>query len=85
MEAGAEALAHACLTLCSWDGYCKHSLFLGHNVIYGISHVIVHLHIGEGEFPGHLNESDGVYKGGVHIAVRETLLDRYWDPWDLLD
>ena len=49
-------------------------------MICGISRAIVHLHVGEGELPGHLDESDGVC-----IAVWETLLDGCWDPWDLLD
>ena len=63
MEAGAKALAYACLTLFSRDGCYKYSLFVGCDVISGISRAVVHLHIGEGELAGHFDESDGVYKG----------------------
>ena len=62
-RAGAKAFAHACLALLSRDGCSEHPLFVGRDVIRGISRTVVHLYIGEGEFHGHLNESDGFYKG----------------------
>ena len=54
-------------------------------MICGIIRAVVHLHIGEGEFLGHFDESDGVYKRRVCVAVWETLLDGCWNPWDFLD
>ena len=69
MEAGTEALAHACLALLPRDGCSEHSLLVRSDVICGISGAMVHFHVGEGEFPGHLDESDGVHKRGVYIAV----------------
>ena len=47
----------------SRDGCYEHSLFVGRDVIRGISRAVVHLHIREGELPGHFDESDGVYEG----------------------
>ena len=62
LEAGTEALAHACLALLPRDGCSEHSLFVGGDVIRRISRAIVHLHVREGELLGHLDESDGVHK-----------------------
>ena len=63
LEAGTEALAHTCLALLPRDGCYEHLLFVGRDMIHGINRVVVHLYVGEGEFPCHLNESDGVYEG----------------------
>ena len=45
LKVGAETLAHARLTLLPWYGSHEYALFVGCNMIYGISCAIVHLHI----------------------------------------
>ena len=45
LKVGAETLAHAHLTLLMWYGSREHTLFVGCDMIRGISHAVIHLHI----------------------------------------
>ena len=45
LKVGAETLTHTCFTLFTWYGGCEYTLLVGHDVIHGISHAVIHLHI----------------------------------------
>ena len=51
------------LALFSRGGCCDHLLFVGRDAIRGISRVVVHFHIQEGEILWHFDESNGVHEG----------------------
>ena len=74
-QGGAEPFAHGSFARPLRECYGEHPLSVLGYVVVRISGAVIRLYVGEGEFPGHVDQGDLIREGSVSVGVGVALLD----------